>query len=29
MLGEARAKNRSRISGVRKSLKGEKLTLKK
>lgn len=27
--GEARAKNRSRISGVRKSLKGEKLTLKK
>ncbi|MGO2478103.1 MAG: DEAD/DEAH box helicase [Pseudoalteromonas sp.] len=27
--GEARAKNRSRISNVRKSLKGEKLTLKK
>ena len=27
--GEARAKNRSRIANVRKSLKGEKLTLKK
>ena len=27
--GEARAKNRSRISNVRKSLKGEKLSLKK
>ncbi|HDY91605.1 MAG TPA: ATP-dependent helicase, partial [Pseudoalteromonas sp.] len=27
--GEARAVNRSRISSVRKSLKGEKLSLKK